>query len=113
MRFDERNRFLGEICNRCRPEEFAEPFHEAGHLKIWNGVDAFPKQYKLGSDGIYHMTDEAAQDLASKWDAGPQTRLEESKRANRRTTPLTEEEIARANEWGHTHLKERMHQSIN
>lgn len=113
MKWDERGRFLGEICKECHPEEFAEAFHESSYLRIVPGHEAFPTKFRKNNDGIYLMTDSAAQDLAGAWDKGPNAHLEDEKRANRRTTPLTKEEIAKAQTWGNECLRQKLQPRVN
>lgn len=87
-----------EICPNCCPEYFAEAFTPRyGDGRIWDEADAMPHLYHVKPDGSLELNDEPKADLFAKM--GRDTDLEaaiEWKRKNRRTTPMSAEEIAAA-----------------
>jgi hypothetical protein len=86
-----------EICPNCCPEFFAEAFAAPSDRKIWDEAAAMPHLYHLGPDGSLELNDSPKADLMAK--IGRDTDLEtaiEWKRRNRRTEPMTPDEIAAA-----------------
>jgi hypothetical protein len=78
-------------CAKCAPGEFSEPFVID---RLVTGPEAYPHLYKKGADGVYRPTDEFRQDTEDQiTKPGPSQEAVERKRATRRTTPLTPEEI--------------------
>lgn len=83
-----------EICPNCCPEFFAEAFAAPSDRKVWDEAVACPELYHLKPDGSLELNDSPKADLFDKM--GRDTDLETAiawKRANRRTAPMTEEEI--------------------
>ena len=84
-----------EICPNCCPEFFSAPFAAPSDRKIWDEAAALPHLYHLTPDGNLELSDSPKADLLTKF--GRDTDLEAAiawKRKNRRTTPMTQEEIA-------------------
>jgi len=83
-----------EICPNCCPEFFAEAFAAPSDRKVWDEAAAMPELYHLKPDGSLELNDSPKGDLMAKM--GHDADLEAAiawKRANRRTTPMTEDEI--------------------
>jgi hypothetical protein len=83
-----------EICPNCCPEFFAEAFAAPSDRKVWDEASACPELYHMKPDGSLELNDSQKGDLMAKM--GHDADLEAAiawKRANRRTTPMTEEEI--------------------
>lgn len=96
--FDRKGNVIGGECASCKPENFTDPFDPFD--RIASGPEAMPHMYKRDSNGVYQAKDELIADTVAGWDKGPTERAIERKRATRRTTPMTEEEIAAAKRWG-------------
>ncbi len=101
--YDGRNKKIGEECPNCKPHNFHEKQTDPSDLRPWDGAQVYPKLYKLGSDGIYHAKDELIADTVENMGLNyshSEAIADETKRKTRRTTPMTEQEIAGAMEWG-------------
>jgi hypothetical protein len=86
-----------EICPNCSPEFFAEAFAAPSDRKIWDEAHAKPELYHLKPDGSLELNDSPKGDLMAE--IGRNRDLEtaiEWKRKNRRTEPMTEDEIKAA-----------------
>lgn len=86
-----------EICPNCCPEFFAEAFAAPSDRKVWDEAAALPHLYHMKPDGSLELNDSAKSDLMAEF--GRDRDLETAlawKRKNRRTTPMTEEEIKAA-----------------
>jgi hypothetical protein len=87
-----------EECPNCRPEHFQDPFLGIDN-KIWLEHEAKPNLYKLMPDGSFTAKDELLADIDAVMNVDPDAeRMQaaiEHKRANRRTTPMTQTEIER------------------
>lgn len=106
--FDGNGDPVRERCPHCAPEEFAEPFRDPTDNRIYLGVEAFPHRYKRDKEGVYQAKDELIADTAALWDTGPTEQARQHKLATRRTEPMSQEEIARANHWGREVVAEAM-----
>lgn len=92
-----------EECRACHPENFQEPFDATN--RIVSGPEAMPNMYTKDSDGVYRAKDELLADTVAMWDKGPTEQAKEHKRANRRTAPLTQDEIDASVRWGNEVLR--------
>ena len=86
-----------DICPNCCPGFFAEAFAAPSDRKIWDEAAALPHLYHLKPDGSLELNDSPKADLMAKM--GRDTDMETAiawKRKNRRTEPMTPDEIAAA-----------------
>jgi len=104
-------------CPRCAPEAFEPDWQRAKGATPW---EAYPEKYKKidNPDGsvTYRSTEEWQQDSEDKLRASYEKadKVDESalenKRRNRRTTPMSPEEVARATERFRPHIEDRIEQ---
>ena len=110
---DEKGNLAREECKQCRPDLFDGAKRVPSDNKIYSGPQAFPTQYKRDDNGIYHAKDEILQDTVDEWDKGPTQKNIDKKRASRRTTPLSDEEVKKAQQWGNECLKPAIQEAIS
>lgn len=101
-----KTKFKGEssvdCCPQCAPEEFTEKFTVPSDKRIWVGHEYMPNMYKKLDDGTYEAKDELRADTEaqvtkeSEDDKLAYETAVEKKRSERRTRPMSEEEIRAA-----------------
>lgn len=106
--YDIRMEFQSEVCPACAPEKFAGvKVTDPSDRRIWAGHEVNPERYyDADSNGIKRARDEERQDT---WDAINIDDEDEvwriKKRQTRRTTPMTQNEIAAADHFARTKLR--------
>lgn len=98
------------ICKTCRPSEFSagDVTVTPSHKKLYRHEDAFPEMYKQKADGTLIAKEELTQDTVNNFRVDPDKEAKERKRRNRRTSPLTEDELRASLAWGEKHLKPKI-----
>lgn len=106
--FDLRGDPVRERCPHCAPEEFDSAFRDPTDNRIFAGPYVFPHLYKRDREGVYRAKDELIADTAAAWDTGPTEQARVHKQETRRTEPMSQDEIDRANHWGKEVVAEAM-----
>jgi predicted nucleic acid-binding Zn-ribbon protein len=98
---------LSEVCPSCDPEKFrGVKVTDPTDRRIWAGHEAEPEKYYDADDqGVKRAKDELRQDIWNEWNVDEDEQAREQKRRMRRTTPMTREEIAAAENYGSTVLR--------
>lgn len=84
-----------EICQNCKPEDFHAPHDPLA--RVWMEHEAKPYLYHYKSDGTLELNDSPKGDLiAEMYNNRDEEEAIAKKRANRRTTPMTDDEVRAA-----------------
>jgi hypothetical protein len=100
-----------EVCPQCDPNQFDSPVTDPSDKKIYVGWEAMPEKYRI-ENGVAHAKDELLQDSEDLINRTPEVVEIEAKRRTRRTEPLSQEEIMRAEHWGRTVLRPQLERDL-
>ena len=109
---DSRADLLKETCEHCDPQH--ERFRDPSDRRLWESTEVEPHRYYPKDDnGVMRARDELVQDtldgLNNNGKPQPEDEWMIAKRQNRRTVPLTQEEIRASELFARQHLIPLLH----
>jgi len=105
--FDSRNEFLKETCEHCDPDH--SRFRDPSDRRLWESTEVEPdRYYPKDENGVMRARDELIQDtydgLNNNGKPQPEDEWMIEKRKNRRTQPLTPDEIKASERFARDYL---------